>query len=510
MLGLSDKRWRATQDDIRKSYRKLVLEHHPDKNKQRDGKDDDDMFKSIQKAWEILSDPVKRKVYDSQEPFDDSIPDPEDITSDRDFYREFGDAFSRYAKWSVKKKIPSLGNPDTPLPQVEQFYQFWRFFDSWRTFDYLNEYDLKEAESREERRWMERRNQKLQKKKKMEENQRIKKLVDTAYSLDPRILKRKREEKAEKERKQKEREEAARKRKEDEEKKAEEIRKKREEEEKAKAAQIALEKKEQQKLKEALKKRRIRLRKLGDQNKIDALKIDTLCSYLNLERLTQICETPATSLKDVVEQEYEKFEQEKKKKEQELYDAASSKSKPKIVEDKEDASWTTEELALLTKAIVRFPGGVSGRWQQIQGYLGGSKTIKQIVAKVKKLKTDELASVSQTRELEDSFERYKKEKRAPKLDVQSDLSQNYEGLAKTDDNPPPSTTTTQPPTATIAPPVNWSKEDQKALEIALKKFGAKEPERWDKIAAAVPGKTKKECLQRYKYIVSIVKTKSKK
>lgn len=49
----------ATQDDIKKSYRKLILEHHPDKggNAER--------FKEIQKAYEILSDQKTKREYDN-------------------------------------------------------------------------------------------------------------------------------------------------------------------------------------------------------------------------------------------------------------------------------------------------------------------------------------------------------------------------------------------------------------------------------------------------------------
>lgn len=52
----------ASYEDIKKSYRKLSLKYHPDKNE-----NDDffaDRFREIQEAYEILSDQVKRKSYD--------------------------------------------------------------------------------------------------------------------------------------------------------------------------------------------------------------------------------------------------------------------------------------------------------------------------------------------------------------------------------------------------------------------------------------------------------------
>lgn len=56
----------------------------------------------------------------------------------------------------------------------------------------------------------------------------------------------------------------------------------------------------------------------------------------------------------------------------------------------------------------------------------------------------------------------------------------------------------------------WSEDQQKALETALKKFPStiQANERWTKIAAEVPGKTKKQCVDRYKLIVQLIKNKS--
>lgn len=45
---------------------------------------------------------------------------------------------------------------------------------------------------------------------------------------------------------------------------------------------------------------------------------------------------------------------------------------------------------------------------------------------------------------------------------------------------------------------SWTTEEQKLLEQALKTFPVNTPERWDKIAAAVAGRSKKDCMKRYK------------
>jgi len=58
-LGISQD---ASEEDIKKVYRKLSLKYHPDKNE-----NDDffaDRFREIQEAYETLSDPARRKAYD--------------------------------------------------------------------------------------------------------------------------------------------------------------------------------------------------------------------------------------------------------------------------------------------------------------------------------------------------------------------------------------------------------------------------------------------------------------
>ncbi len=53
----------ASQDEIKKAYRKLVRQYHPDKN--QGDKEAEERFKEVQGAYDVLSDPEKRKQYDA-------------------------------------------------------------------------------------------------------------------------------------------------------------------------------------------------------------------------------------------------------------------------------------------------------------------------------------------------------------------------------------------------------------------------------------------------------------
>ncbi len=58
VLGVSKS---ASADEIKRAYRKLALEFHPDRNKSKDA---EAKFKEVTKAYEILSDPQKKQTYD--------------------------------------------------------------------------------------------------------------------------------------------------------------------------------------------------------------------------------------------------------------------------------------------------------------------------------------------------------------------------------------------------------------------------------------------------------------
>lgn len=71
ILGVDPK---ASQADIKKAYRKLAAKHHPDKG------GDEDKFKAIQKAYDILGNEEKRAHYDrTGDTGQQKQPGPEDI-----------------------------------------------------------------------------------------------------------------------------------------------------------------------------------------------------------------------------------------------------------------------------------------------------------------------------------------------------------------------------------------------------------------------------------------------
>ena len=88
----------ATLDEIKKAYRELALKYHPDRNKSKEA---EEKFKEINEAYAVLSDPEKRKQYDSMGEYQFSqMFTPEDIFSDFDFEKAFkdiglGDEFER-------------------------------------------------------------------------------------------------------------------------------------------------------------------------------------------------------------------------------------------------------------------------------------------------------------------------------------------------------------------------------------------------------------------------------
>lgn len=87
-----------------------------------------------------------------------------------------------------------FGEENISYEKVKLFYSEWYSFESWRDIYMEDENNLDQAENRYEKRYMEKENKALKKEWKKNESKRIRKLVEQAYSLDPRVKKYKEEE----------------------------------------------------------------------------------------------------------------------------------------------------------------------------------------------------------------------------------------------------------------------------------------------------------------------------
>lgn len=103
----------ATQEEIKKAYRKLVRQYHPDLNK--NDPEAEKKFKEINEAYEVLSDPEKRAKYDKYGHVDGDFRPPPGGGFDFDFGRfDFGfdpfeDIFERFFGGGFKRRAEDLG-----------------------------------------------------------------------------------------------------------------------------------------------------------------------------------------------------------------------------------------------------------------------------------------------------------------------------------------------------------------------------------------------------------------
>lgn len=522
LLGLGNLRYLATDEQIRKSYRETALKYHPDKQaalllleeteaaKQSKKDEIENHFKAIQEAYEVLIDPVKRRVFDSTDEFDDEIPtdcDPQD------FFKVFGPAFLRNGRWSVTQPAPLLGDENSPLKDVDLFYDFWYGFKSWREFPHEDEYDLEDAESRDEKRWMERQNAKLSEKARKEEYARIRSLVDNAYKRDPRVLKRKEMLKAEKQKKKAakymakklEEEEAAR--------VAEEERLKKEEAEKQAAEAAAQQKKIKEKEKKLLRKERTRLRTISTNVVTQHLlnltpdDVENLCMSLDMLKLKTLCDDMETQEECVQADLLKKALNNMDPSAKEYVSSYSqqnghAKVNGNIPKQKEKP-WAKEEIELLRKGILKYPKGTSRRWEVISEYIGTNRQVDEIL---KASKTILLQKPDSTK----AFDLFLEKKKSTPT-ISSPLSTREENETEA---VKVSTSISQDTDEVVENGVNldqdeWSVVQVTALIQALKTFPKEANQRWERVAAAVPGKTVNQCKKQFTLLKDKFRTKKK-
>ncbi|KAM7316014.1 hypothetical protein ACRRTK_024694 [Alexandromys fortis] len=515
VLGLGHLRHKATQRQIKAAHKAMVLKHHPDKRKAagepiKEG--DNDYFTCITKAYEMLSDPAKRRAFNSVDPtFDNSVPSRSEAKDN--FFQVFSPVFERNSRWSNKKNVPKLGDMNSSFEDVDTFYSFWYNFDSWREFSYLDEEEKEKAECRDERRWIEKQNRATRAQRKKEEMNRIRTLVDNAYSCDPRIKKFKEEERAKKEAEKKAKAEARRKEQEAKEKQrqaeleAARLAKEKEEEEVRQQALLA--KKEKDIQKKAIKKERQKLRNSckswnhfsdSEAERVKMMEeVEKLCDRLELASLQGLNEILTSSTREVgkaalekqIEEVNEQMRKEKEEADARMRQASKNAEKSTGGSGSGSKNWSEDDLQLLIKAVNLFPAGTNSRWEVIANYMnihsssGIKRTAKDVIGKAKSLQ--KLDPHQKDDINKKAFDKFKKEHGvAPQADSAAP-SERFEG-----------------PCTDFTP---WTTEEQKLLEQALKTYPVNTPERWEKIAEAVPGRTKKDCMRRYKELVEMVKAK---
>lgn len=544
VLGITKLRYKATEEQLKKAYRKKVLKHHPDKKASNGNTNDDNFFKCIQKAWEILSDPIKRRQFDSVDPtFDDTVPNK---CSPEDFYEEFGEAFKNNARFSKIQPVPLLGDENTPRNEVEDFYKFWYNFDSWRSFEYKDEEEREGIENRDDKRYYDKKNKAARAKLKKEDNQRITRLVDNATRSDPRIKKFKHEDKIAKEAKKKEKEDAIKQANEEQRKKEE---KKRLEEEKKKEKEkeiLAKEKKVRDAQKKQIKKEKKNVRNLlkdynfllGKDQELDAniidtqlLKIERVMQNMTLEELTDFNKKLTEKISVSIEKATEYFdllynaelekdkEKEREMAEKELKIKEENKKKTKKL------PWSAKETSALITAFKLYPGGSTNRWEKIASYVnshGGEDDEDERTKKRRNRRPDDVIKMAREVQKSAAMENVEEINREKLQSVQikktNDIKINDAPTQRYDSpsissvaSSNPSPKTSPPGTPVKQPPLPWTAEQQKLLEGALRQFPASKfksnpAERWDNISKAV-GRSKRDVKLRVKELAEMIKRK---
>lgn len=504
-----------------------LCRYHPDKT----GRGDDDyVFLAVKKAYDVLSDHTKRSAYDSTAlKFDDSIPparsqlleDPLLLYKDEDFYGLFGPVFERNLRFDAnlrpdapglaKKKNrnnkavgknfkpPTLGDESTPMEEVHKFYEYWIHFESWRDFtaqateELQVENELENAESRFEKRWLQREIDKRAKQLKTKENGRIHTLVERAMEADPRMRRERLEQKLAKERAKQEREEAAALKK----KQAEEAKLEAERQEQAEKEQKAQEKAAREQEKKLIRKERQQLRRMTSSSFEEkavvwadsydmSLDVDYLCTSLNLDELRGLNkkygdhndnEAALQMIRDRAIQEREDEKNGTKK-------VASSSQSPEKNEagsnpqSKKSAnnSWTKDELSALARGVKKYPAGGANRWDQIALFV--NNLCKQEIPRSK----------------EECIQKYNEVIKSAAAPSQNNTQPSTDNSASN---------------ATAENGDSWTTDEDSLLQAALAQFPAtmEKNARWSAIADAVPGKSKKQCVQRFKTIREALKQK---
>ena len=216
----------ASEDEIKKAYRRKALELHPDRNL-GNVEDATKLFAEAQSAYEVLSDPQERAWYDSHRDvllrgkqghdgqteeysYNIRITTADEVLqfmlkfngrmdfsdSPSGFYGGLHDLFSKLAReeqiacqWEDTEGIdyPDFGHKDDNYEDVVRpFYAAWNGFASRKSFAWKDHYRLSDAPDRRVRRLMERENRRIREDAVREYNDAVRSLIAFVRKRDPR------------------------------------------------------------------------------------------------------------------------------------------------------------------------------------------------------------------------------------------------------------------------------------------------------------------------------------
>lgn len=178
-----------------------------------------------------------------------------------------------------------------------------------------------------------------------------------------------------------------------------------------------------------------------------------------------------------------------------------------VIEEQNESSYSTEEwneqaTLALVKAMNKFPGGTINRWEKISAMI--RRPVAEVTMKAKTLKSSSMATnVPTALQGLTGYDNFGNEKNDADENKNIKKKKVKLGIEKT------VTLTQQAPVVKEPKPDDliWSQPQQRALENALLKYPKGTDLRWEKIAEDIPGKTKEECMVRYKVLVEIIKKK---
>ncbi|KAK2717281.1 hypothetical protein QYM36_007415 [Artemia franciscana] len=156
--------------------------------------------------------------------------------------------------------------------------------------------------------------------------------------------------------------------------------------------------------------------------------------------------------------------------------------------------WTDEDIAELVKLMKKYPPGVPARWEKI------AEVMNRTVAEITKIAYREKNNIHRS---EARFENAAEDKCNQPNEEKEDETALVKKKVKTKGGK----FAQEALSSDAAADCNWSQKQQKALETALGQYPKGSLERWDKVAKAVPGKTKEECMLRIRYLAELIRKK---